>query len=240
MGQQGMASAASVHVSYGQSMICNCRTKAKINAEFPARNKLEMDNAKAQHNRQIYQRYTDEHKLRRKERLSIYWRGQALSRGHRCYALTKNQLEVAKRGPDKVVPTHSCDGDSTDYDTEADEKLHQMLAEMPPLTTLPLAPSLPQPPATGSEAGQQIPLPPPPPPPALPTSSGTGQAPLLRKAIHTPPASEVEQAVRPRQPVSPSVQSFMDTHASWQKEDEDKKQKAAEKKKRTEEKRDRQ
>ncbi len=96
MGQQGMASAASVRASYGQSTICNHRTKAEIYAEFRAQNKLETDNTKAQHNRQIYRKYDKEHKLRRKERLSVFWRGQALSRGHRCYSLTKNQLEVAK------------------------------------------------------------------------------------------------------------------------------------------------
>ncbi len=73
MGQQGMASAASVRVSYSQSTICNCRTKAEINAEFQARNKLELDNAKAQHNCRIYWKYTQEHALRRKERLSIVW-----------------------------------------------------------------------------------------------------------------------------------------------------------------------
>ncbi len=129
------------------------------------------------------------------------------------------------------MPAHSVAGDSTDYDTETDEKMRQVLAEMPPLTTLPLAPSLPQPPAAGSGAGLQTPPPP-------PTTSG---ALLMRKALHTtPPASDVEQAVRPKQPLLPSVQAVLDTHVRLQKEDEEKKWKAAKKKKRADERKKRQ
>ncbi len=62
-GQQGMASAAAVHASYGQSTICHHRMKAEIYEEFLTRNKLELDNAKAGHNRQIYQKFTQEHAL---------------------------------------------------------------------------------------------------------------------------------------------------------------------------------
>ncbi len=102
----------------------------------------------------------------------------------------KNKQELHKRGPNKEVLTHSAEGDSTDYDMEADTHLHEMLAEMLPPTVLPLAPSLPQSPAADSGAGQQ-PLPPPAPPPP-PTTSGTGPAKLLHNAIHMPPASEAE------------------------------------------------
>ncbi len=63
-GQQGMASAVAVCASYGQSTICNCRMKAEIYEEFLARNKLELDNAKARHNTQIYRKFTQEHALR--------------------------------------------------------------------------------------------------------------------------------------------------------------------------------
>ncbi len=95
-GKQGKASAVSVRASYSQSTICGCRMKAEICAEFQAQNKLEMDNAKAWHNRQIYQRFADNHKLKWKEHLHVFWRGQALGEGHPCYSLTKNQLEKAK------------------------------------------------------------------------------------------------------------------------------------------------
>ncbi len=132
-----------------------------------------------------------------------------------------------------MVPTHSADGDSTDYDMEADTGLPQMLAEMLPLSTLPLAPSLPQLPAANSGSGRQPPLPPPPP---LPTTSGAGKG-LSWKAICMPPAFDAEQAEHPKQSLSPGVQTFMDTHADWQRKAEEKKvQQAAEKKKAEEQK----
>ncbi len=105
------------------------------------------------------------------------------------------------------MPEHSANGNSTDYDTETDENMRQMLAEMPPLTTLPLAPSLPQPPAAGSGAGLQKPPPPPLPPP---TTSRAEQASLSCKAIRTPPASEAEQEVHSKQAWSPNVQAVFD------------------------------
>ncbi len=210
-GQQGKASAASVHAGYGLSMICNCRSKAEIAAEFWARNDLETGNTLAWHNRQIYQRFYDDHKLRRTARNSIFWRGKAVAEGSPCYSLSKNQLEKHKWRPKEEVPWHSMNGDSTDYDTEADEKMSQVLATLPPLVTLPLAPSLPQPPATDSGAGLQAPPPPP------PTPSRAEQASLSRKAIHhTPPASESEQEVRAKQAWSPSVLAPFDQEVKWE------------------------
>ncbi len=226
-GQQGLASAAAIHAVYGHSTVTNRRTKAKIQQEFEARNKLELDADKARHNYQIYRKYTQDHALRRESRLECFGRGRALSRGHMYFSDSRNKLALHKRGQNNEVPTHSADGDSTDYDTEADTGLQMMLAEMPPLSTLPLAPSLPQPPTTDSRAGQQPPLPP-------PTTSGAGKG-LGRKAICTPPASDAEQAGCTKQLVLPSVQSVLDTHADWQRQAEEKKVQQAGEKKRAEE-----
>ncbi len=207
-GQQGKASAASVRAGYGLSMICNRRSKAEIAAEFQARNDLEKDNTLAQHNRQIYQRFHDDHNLRRMACNCIFWRGKAVAEGSACYSLSKNQLEKEKQGPKEEVPERSANGDSTDYDTEGDESMHQVLATLPPLTALPLAPSISQPPATGSGAGlQKLPLPPTPPP----TTSKAEQASLSHNAIHhTSPASESEQEVHAKQSLSPNVQALFD------------------------------
>ncbi len=55
--QQGLVSATATHASYSQSMITKCRSKAKIQKEFRARNKL-MENAEtAKHNENCYCRY---------------------------------------------------------------------------------------------------------------------------------------------------------------------------------------
>ncbi len=102
-------------------------------------------------------------------------------------------------------------------DTEADIHMQEMLAEMLPLTVLPLAPSLPQLPAATSRAGQQLPLPPPP-----PTTSGPEQG-LLQRALHMPPPSEAEHAGCSKEPLSPVVQSLMDTHAELQRKAEEQK-----------------
>ncbi len=94
-------------------------------------------------------------------------------------------MELKKRGKDKVVPKRSAQGDSTDYDTEADEQMKKVLAKLPPLPVQPTKTPTPSPPPSRVE-----------------------QAPLSRKAIHgTPPASEAEQA---KTPISPSVQAVFD------------------------------
>ncbi len=72
-GQQGKASAASVRAGYGLSTICGRKSKAEIGAEFSAQSKLEMDNTLARHNRQIYQKYYDDHVLKRQQRHHIFW-----------------------------------------------------------------------------------------------------------------------------------------------------------------------
>ncbi len=43
-----------------------------------------------------------------------------------------------------------------------------------------------------------------------------------------PPASDTEQAGCSKQPLSPGVQSLLDTHADWQRKAEEKKQKKKE------------
>ncbi len=91
---------------------------------------------------------------------------------------------MADRSPDDY---------STDYDTEGDDDMQQVMASMPSLTALPLAPTFPQPPATGSGAGLQELQPPQLPPSTFP--SALGPAMLEWNALHYKlPASEAEQA----------------------------------------------
>ncbi len=86
---------------------------------------------------------------------------------------------------------------------EGDDKMQKVLATLPPLPALPLAPSMTsQPPATGSGAGPQEspPLPP----------SKVEQALLGRRGIHpTPLASEAGQAEQSKA-LSPKVQALFD------------------------------
>ncbi len=130
----------------------------------------------------------------------------------------------------KTPRPHLHDSDSTDYDTKGDNCMNQVLAEMP-LPSLLLAPSLLQLLPATSGAGQQQPPPPkqqppplllPPPPMPPPTTSRTSGAELLRQALHMLPASEAEQAVPPKQPLSPAVQSLLDTHSEMQKKEKGK------------------
>ncbi len=225
MGQWGMASAASVRATYSLKMVCGRRSKAEIAAEFWARNALEQNDTLARHNRLIYQKFHDDHNLRWTKCSSIFWRGKVVADSQPFYSLSKNQLEKEKWGPKEEVPERSMNGDSTDYDTEGDESMKKVLETLPPLTALPLAPSISQLPATGSGAGlQKPPLPPTP----LPTTSKAEQASLSRKAIHrTPPASESEQEVRAKQSLSPSIQALFDR----QEKQEAEQKKVAEKKK---------
>ncbi len=181
----------------------------------------------AWHNRWIYQRYHDDHAVRWNAHNHVFWRGNAVAEGSRCYSLSKNQLEEEKRGPKQEVPPRSAQGDSTDYDTECDENMKQVLATLPSLTTLPLAPSVSQPPATDSGAGLQK-LPPPKTPP--PTTSKAEQAPLSHKAIHHMPlASEAEQAERSKESWSPGVKAVF--NEAEKREAEQKKKVEARKKK---------
>ncbi len=83
------------------------------------------------------------------------------------------------------MPKRSTQGDSTDYDTEADEQMKEVLATLPPLPVQPTTTPTPSPPPSRVE-----------------------QVPLSRKAIHgTPLASEAEQA---KTPLSPNVQAVLD------------------------------
>ncbi len=96
--------------------------------------------------------------------------GKAVAPG-RAYSESKNQLEKKNRGDEGKVPRRSVQGDSSDYDTDGDEKMQPVLAKLPPLPASSSAHSMTsQPPATGSRAGQQEA------PPPLP--SKVGQAPL--------------------------------------------------------------
>ncbi len=162
----------------------------------------------AKHNEQCYHKYYQQQAQRRNVHLERFSWSKALTKGHSCYSSSKNLQELYKHGMHKTPPLHSRDGDSADYDTEGNDHMKEVLAEMPPLTSLPLAPSLKQVPPTTSRAGQQPlllpPLPPLPPkqqlpplpplpPMPLPTTSGTsGTTKLLWQALHTPPASEAE------------------------------------------------
>ncbi len=74
-GQQGLASAAATHVSYGQSKVTKRWMKAEIKEVFQARNRLELDDHKARHNFQIYSKYTQEHAHRCNIRLECFGRG---------------------------------------------------------------------------------------------------------------------------------------------------------------------
>ncbi len=113
-GQQGLASATAIHASYGHSTITKHWMKAEIQQEFLARNKLELDADKVRHNFQIYHKYTQEHALRREVHLECFGRGKALGEAHNYFSDSKNLQELHKHGPNKEVPTHSVDGDSTD------------------------------------------------------------------------------------------------------------------------------
>ncbi len=161
-GQRGKASVAATRVSYGYSTVCSWHTKAEIADEFHARNALEWDDMKARHNQSVYQKYHDTHMLRQLARNRVFDQGKAIAQG-RAYSLSKNQLEKKNRGEEEKVPQRSAQGDSSDYDTEGDDNMQKVLATLPPLPALPLAPSTTsQPPATGSRAGpQESPLPPP-------------------------------------------------------------------------------
>ncbi len=207
-GQQGKASAASVRVSYGFSMVSGQHSKAEIAEEFHARNALEWNNMKAWYNQSIYQKYHDNHVLRWLARNSLFNRNKAIAAGSRAYSLSKNQLEKKNQGLEEKVPDRSAQGDSTDYDMEGDENMQKVLAILPPLTALPLAPSMtPQPPATSSRAGLQEPPPP----------SKEEQASLSHKGIHyMPPASDAGQAERLKEKLlSPSVQAVFDEQKKW-------------------------
>ncbi len=203
-GQQGLASSAATHASYGQSMV-KCRLKAVIQKELQARNQLAENAEAAKHNENCYHKYHQQQAQKRNIRLEIFGRGKALAVGHSCFSDSKNLQELWRCG--RHAPPHSPTGDSTDYDTDRDEQMKQVLAQMPAL--LPMHTLKQVGPAT-SGAGKQPPPPLPPMPP--PTTSGTS-AKLLRQALHTPPASEANE------PLSPSVQSLLDTHTVLQQEE---------------------
>ncbi len=138
-GQQGLVSAMAAHAS----TVTQHRSKDEILAEFRAQNDLEKDAEKVRHNYQIYSRYYQEHARRCKICLEYFKWSRALGEGHPCFFDSKNLQELKKRRLNKIVPHHSAEGDSTDYNTEADTLMQEVLAEMPPLMSRLLAPSLP-------------------------------------------------------------------------------------------------
>ncbi|MCP4548475.1 MAG: hypothetical protein GY835_18615 [bacterium] len=200
VGQQGQASAAVIRSSYGYSSVASRRTKAEIADEFHERNKLMLDNKQAMENRRIYQKHHDTHSLRRTACNKVFERGKLVSPGI-AYSESKNRLERANLGSDREPPRRSAQGENSDYDTDADEKMQKVMAMLPPL---PASSSMTlQLPATESGAGKrgQTPLPPP---------SQAGSASLGRQGIHkTPPPPAGGQAMK--SPISPSVEKFFES-----------------------------
>ncbi|MCP4603203.1 MAG: hypothetical protein GY847_22260, partial [Proteobacteria bacterium] len=94
--------------------------KAQISDEFHERNKLVRDNKQVNENLRIYLKYHDDHTLRWNARNSLYNKGQAVASG-RAQSMSKDELEMKRRGPEKKVPKRSMQGEDTDYDTEGDE-----------------------------------------------------------------------------------------------------------------------
>ncbi len=168
------------------------RTKAQISAEFHKRNTLELDNAQAKRNMTAYLKYHDAHTLRRNVCNKAYDKGHTVSKG-RVALDSKDMLEAARWQKEKKVPKRSVQGESTDYDTEGDDYIKEVLATLPPLA------QKPKPPAKSSGAGpQQSPTPPPP---------QVEQAPLGRKALHTmPPPSVAGPAKQSADPIRAVLQ----------------------------------
>ncbi len=147
----------------------------------------------AKHNLDVYQKCHVIHQYRCLAHNSLYRRNQTVAVGSPAHSLSKNQLEEANRGPNHEVADHSMDGYSTDYDTEGDDDMQQVLALMPSLTALLLASFFPQPPAINNGAGlqglQPSPLP-------LSTFSSALGPTLLRQnaTLSVPPAIGAVQA----------------------------------------------
>ncbi len=192
--QQGEASPEVVWTGYGHySMVYGQCTKAKIAEEFYARNVLVQNPKLVQHNLDLYQKCHIAHQRRCLACNSLFNQNQTVAVGSAAHSLSKNQLEDANRGLNREVADRSMHGDSTDYDTEGDDDMQQVLAVMPSLTALPLASSFPQPPATSSRAGLQELQSLPTPPSTFP--SAIGLALLRHDAMHGMPlAFEAEQA----------------------------------------------
>ncbi len=125
MGQKGKALAAAIRGSYSYSTVASWHMKAQIAEEFHKRNALEQDNAKVQENQRIYQKYHNTHGLRQLARNRVFDTGEAVAPGN-AYSESKNQLEKRNRGDEGKVLRCSAQGDSSDYDTEADEKIKKV------------------------------------------------------------------------------------------------------------------
>ncbi len=195
-GQQGKASAAAAQASYGFGSVTGRHMKSEIADEFHKRNNLERDNKRAQENEWIYLKYHHDHVLRRNACNKLYNVGKAVASG-RAQSMSKDELEMKRRGPDKKVLMCSAQGESTDYDMEGDDNMKKVLAKLPPLPASPPAMSTTsQPPATSRAGPQESPTPPP---------TQAEQVLLSRKAIHKmPPPSEAGQAKSSKEPLSPS------------------------------------
>ncbi len=135
------------------------RSKAEFAEAFYARQALESSYLLARHHLDTYKKCHDAHQRRRLSRNVRYYRCEPVTVGSWAYSLSKNQLEEANRGPNREVPDRSMNGDSTDYDLEGDEGMELVIASMPSLTALPMAPSYPQPPTDGGAGLSNFQLP---------------------------------------------------------------------------------
>ncbi|MCP4545417.1 MAG: hypothetical protein GY835_02985, partial [bacterium] len=123
-------------------------------------------------------------------RIIIYKQNWTVATGSIAHSLSKNQLEEINRGPNGEVPDRSADGYSTDYDSEGDEDMEQILASMPPLPAQSLMP-----PTTDSGAGEDEFQPPDPFPSAkelspLPLAFGVEQACKWPQSVDEVPSSD--------------------------------------------------
>ncbi len=114
----------------------------------------------ANYNLNAFRQCHRSHQYRCLVRNCLYYRNRSVPKGGRAYSLSKDQLEEANRGPNHEVADRSPDSYSTKYDSEGNEEMQHIMAPMPSLTALPLAPTFPQPPANGGGAGVQGPQPP--------------------------------------------------------------------------------
>ncbi len=144
-GQQGLASAMASHASYGQSMVTKRQMKAEIQKEFWAQNKLTGNAEVAKYSENCYRVYKQKQEQRCNTCLEVFGRDHALAPQHSCFSHGKHLQEQERC--DTQGPPHSVSGHSTDYDTEGDEQIRQVLAHM---AALPPVPSLQQAPPTSS------------------------------------------------------------------------------------------
>ncbi|MCP4600158.1 MAG: hypothetical protein GY847_06420, partial [Proteobacteria bacterium] len=186
---------------YGRfSTVMGRHSKGEFQREFYARNACVTSARVMQRNLSAYQQLHVTHQRRRFARIVMYKQNRTVAEGSISHSLSKNQLEDVNRGPTGEIPERSQDGYSTDYDTEGDESMEQMLATMPPLP-----PQSQTPPTHDSDDETQPPDPFPseegiPPPPAFGAEqANTWRFPALGRPLLNEPHS---QPPRPQGDVS--------------------------------------